>query len=64
MKVNGERLEFVPPMSVEDLIQRSGRKPEKVAVLLNRQIVPRAEYSVTFLKEEDTVEIVGFVGGG
>jgi len=64
MKVNGERLEFVPPMTVEDLIQGSDRRPERVAVILNGEIVPRSEYSGTFLNEEDSVIIVGFVGGG
>ncbi|MCL2509710.1 MAG: sulfur carrier protein ThiS [Methanomassiliicoccaceae archaeon] len=64
MKVNGERLEFIPPMTVEDLIQSSDHKPERVAVLINGKIVPRAEYSGTFLNEEDSVVLVGFVGGG
>lgn len=36
----------------------------KVAVECNRKIVPKAEYKNLILKEEDTLEIVRFVGGG
>jgi sulfur carrier protein len=36
----------------------------KVAVELNRTIVPRSEYATTTLREGDAVEIVSFIGGG
>jgi len=64
MKVNGNYLPLVPPMTVEDLIMSTGRRQDRVAVELNGKILPRAEYSITLLKENDTIEIVGFVGGG
>ena len=64
MKVNGKDLISVSPMTVEDLILNTGRKPDRVAVELNGRIVPRSEYSRTLLKNDDSVEIVGFVGGG
>ena len=64
MKVNGKDLIPVSPMTVEDLILNTGRKPDRVAVELNGRIVPRSEYSRTLLKNDDSVEIVGFVGGG
>jgi len=64
MIVNGKNMASVSPMTVEDLILNTGRRPDRVAVELNGSIVPRKEYSRTFLKEEDAVEIVGFVGGG
>jgi len=64
MNVNGKYLVFVPPMTVEDLILNTGRRQDRVAVELNGKIVPRSEYASTFLDEEDSVELVGFVGGG
>lgn len=64
MKVNGKDLELVPPMTVEDLILNTGRRKDLVAVELNGKIVPRSEYACVLLKEEDLIEIVGFVGGG
>ena len=64
MMVNGNDLELVPPMTVEDLIANTGHRHDRVAVELNGRIVPRSEYACVLLKEDDRIEIVGFVGGG
>ncbi|MDR1954936.1 MAG: sulfur carrier protein ThiS [Candidatus Methanoplasma sp.] len=64
MRVNGKDLELVSPMTVKDLISNTGRKEDRVAVELNGKIVPRSEYASVFLNGNDSVEIVGFVGGG
>ena len=37
---------------------------QRVAVEKNGEIVPKAEYSDTVLKNGDSIEIVSFVGGG
>ena len=39
-------------------------KSDRVAVELNREIVPRDRWSQTHLKDGDRLEIVHFVGGG
>ena len=39
-------------------------KGDRVAVELNREIVPRARWIDTSLKDGDRLEIVHFVGGG
>ena len=39
-------------------------KPDRVAVELNRAIVPRDQWDQTQLAEGDQLEIVHFVGGG
>jgi len=39
-------------------------KSDRVAVELNREIVPRDRWGDTSLKEGDRLEIVHFVGGG
>ncbi len=64
MKVNGEHLELVSPMTIEVLILKKGYRQDRVAVELNGRIVPRSEYGVVLLSNSDSVEIVGFVGGG
>lgn len=64
MKVNGNEMELTRRMTVGDLIAESGRKQDRVAVELNGKIVPKAEYPFVVLKDSDSVEIVGFVGGG
>ena len=39
-------------------------KQDRVAVELNRDIVPRDKWNTTELNEGDRLEIVHFVGGG
>ena len=37
---------------------------QRIAVELNEEILPKANYAATVLKDGDVVEIVNFVGGG
>ena len=46
------------------LIEQLGMKQDRVAVELNRDIVPRTKWAETNLSEGDRLEIVHFVGGG
>jgi sulfur carrier protein len=39
-------------------------KPDRVAVELNLEIVPRSRWEATLLKDGDKLEVVHFVGGG
>lgn len=62
--VNGEPKECPELVSLAQLISQLGMKGDRVAVELNRAIVPRAQWSDTELHEGDRLEIVHFVGGG
>ncbi|NEG89922.1 sulfur carrier protein ThiS [Bifidobacterium aerophilum] len=64
MIVNGQEEQIATPISVTDLIKAKGFVPERVAVEVNGEIVPRAKRAETTLKGTDTVEIVTFVQGG
>jgi sulfur carrier protein len=46
------------------LVEGLGMKSDRVAIELNREIVPRAQWSKTPLHDGDRLEIVHFVGGG
>jgi sulfur carrier protein len=61
--INGDERIFAAS-TLEALIAELGMKGDRVAVELNREIVPRASWSVTALKDGDRLEIVHFVGGG
>jgi sulfur carrier protein len=50
--------------TLEELIAELGLQADRVAVELNRRIVPRAEWSAAALQDGDRLEIVHFVGGG
>ena len=46
------------------LVDQLGMKPDRVAIELNREIVPRDRWPATALHDGDQLEIVHFVGGG
>ncbi len=62
--VNGEPRALDAGVTVADLVAALGLGPRRVAVEVNRAVVPRAEYGATALREGDAVEIIHFVGGG
>jgi thiamine biosynthesis protein ThiS len=65
--INGEEREFAAsptPFTLAALVEQLGMKPDRVAVELNLDIVPRDRWLQTVLNEGDRLEIVHFVGGG
>jgi thiamine biosynthesis protein ThiS len=68
LSINGETREFAEPATGEFtlalLVDKLAMKPDRVAVELNREIVPRDRWPQTPLKDGDRLEIVHFVGGG
>ena len=50
--------------TVADLVVALGLGPRRIAVEVNRAVVPRTEYGATALRDGDAVEIIHFVGGG
>ena len=64
MTVNGEPRTLAAGDTVADLVAGLGLGPRRIAVELNRAVLPRAEYDATRLAEGDTVEVIHFVGGG
>jgi thiamine biosynthesis protein ThiS len=62
--VNDEPRTLDAQATVADLVAALELGPRRIAVELNRTIVPRAEYAATRLRDGDTVEIIHFVGGG
>ena len=62
--VNGSPREVPDGLSVRQLVEHLGLSGGPVAVEVNREIVPRATYGETVLRDGDAVEIIHFVGGG
>ena len=46
------------------LLERLNMRRGRVAVEINGEIVPRANYDATIVRAGDSVEIINFVGGG
>jgi sulfur carrier protein len=63
VKINGKQLD-VQGKTIAELVESQGYDRTRVAVELNEEIVPKSAYDSTVLNDGDSVEIVGFVGGG
>ena len=64
LQINGEGRNVPDSLTVAALIEHLGMKGDRVAVELNRDIVPRERWLSTELNNGDRLEIVHFVGGG
>jgi sulfur carrier protein len=63
LTINGESRQ-TPSGNVLELLSSLNIDPQRVAVELNQEILPKADYGTTQLHEGDSLEIVQFVGGG
>ena len=63
VKVNGEEKD-VSGKTLAEYFETTEYDIKRVATEINGEIVPKAQYAATVLKDGDNVEIVSFVGGG
>ena len=67
LHINGEERDFgnpPAPFTLLALVETLGMKADRLAVELNRDIVPRDRWAETTLHDGDRLEVVHFVGGG
>jgi len=62
--VNGEQHALVRPMTIAELLDDLAIKPGRIAVAVNRQVVPRGQYASQQVHADDQIDIVQAVGGG
>ncbi|RII30100.1 MAG: thiamine biosynthesis protein ThiS [Geobacter sp.] len=62
--LNGEQTNIKENCTVVQLLEQLHIGRERVAVEVNRDIVPKAAYDSHTLADGDKIEIVHFVGGG
>ena len=63
VKINGTALD-IAGKTVSEYLATTNYDPNRIAVERNGDIVLKSQYAVTVLKDGDSIEIVGFVGGG
>jgi sulfur carrier protein len=63
VKINGEMKDFAGK-NIAQMLSAMEYNDSRVAVEVNLEIVPKAEYDARILKDDDSVEVVRFVGGG
>ena len=65
IQINGEQREISQSsLSLDELLDKLSLPPQRIAVELNKTMVPRSLWEKTTLKDGDQIEIVHFVGGG
>lgn len=64
MKINGKTVPLAPGQTLAAFLAAQSFDGRTVAVERNGEIVPKGAYETVLLTDEDTLEIVRFVGGG
>jgi sulfur carrier protein len=62
--LNGDPFPLDGDTALIALLERLNMRRGRVAVEINREIVPKARYDETMVRAGDRVEIINFVGGG
>lgn len=64
INVNGESHDVPEDCSARSLVEILGMQNDKIAMEVNREIVPRSQYDDFTFSENDQIEIVRAIGGG
>jgi sulfur carrier protein len=64
IRLNGDPHVIEGDARLTTLIAALKMKPTRIAVELNREVVPKADYASITLREGDELELINFVGGG
>ena len=62
--INGRKENVEKKLNLLGLIKSKKLSPEAIVVEHNFRIVPKEEWPTVLLNENDSIEIVSFVGGG
>lgn len=64
LTVNGETMKLYSANNLKQLLETLHLGEKRIAVEVNREIVPHSQHAVTRIREGDQVEIVRAIGGG
>ena len=64
IQLNGKKITIKKNLSILNLLKKYKLNNKKVAVEYNGKIVTKMNYNKKFLKDNDSIEIVHFIGGG
>lgn len=63
-KINGKEVSLTEPILLSNYLEQHQYRLDTIAVELNEEIISKKLYGETFLKDDDCLEIVHFMGGG
>ncbi len=64
IQLNGKKVTIQTNITIYSLLKRYKLINKKIAIECNGSIVPKTKYKKKFLKNNDKLEIVNFIGGG
>ena len=64
ISVNKKDIEVDDDITIESMLFFLGIKTEFIAVEVNSTIVPKSEFAIHMLSENDKITIINAVGGG
>ena len=64
VRVNGNEISGESIRTINDLLLSFGLNENRVVVELNGNIVSKEDYRNVNLNDDDTIEVISFVGGG
>ena len=62
--INGRERAFDTAQTVASVLEAEGQGERRVAVEVNREIVPRSRHATQALADGDVIEIIHAIGGG
>ncbi|ADL50457.1 sulfur carrier protein ThiS [Clostridium cellulovorans] len=62
--LNGNSIDVASNISVYEILEVHNINPAQVIVELNKSIAPKDSWNTLILKENDSIEVLRFVGGG
>ncbi len=64
IQLNGKKVVIKTNYSISDLLKKYKLSNKKIAIEHNGVIIPKTSFKKKYLKDNDKVEIVHFIGGG
>ena len=62
--LNGKKFSIKEKDTITMLLKKIDVKPSKVAIEVNKVVIPKEKYRYFKFKNNDKVEVVTFIGGG
>ena len=64
IQLNGKKITIKSKFSILDLLKKYKLTNKKIAIEYNGSIIQKTNYKKKYLKNDDKLEIVHFIGGG
>ena len=64
IQLNGKKVSINAKATIYDLLKKYKLNNKRVAIECNGTIIPKNNYKKKFLKNNDKLEVVHFIGGG